>query len=106
MGEGWLGKGLVTQRLSEQQWATLERINQSLTQEYATRRQMLLTRCDVTIQSFSWSERIKVYHTRPHPHKTKHHTHTLTRPHPHPPSPYRLLVRTRSARYTKRDERR
>ena len=78
VGEGWLGKGLVTQRLSEEQWSTLERINQSLTQEYATRRQMLLTRCDVTIQSFGWSERIKVDHT----HKTTPHKQETTPPFP------------------------
>ena len=56
--------GLVTQKLSDSQWEVMEEINKSLTQEYSTRRQMLLTRCDVTIQSFGWSEKVKV---RPHP---------------------------------------
>ena len=46
--------------LSEEQWATLDRINDTLTKEYATRRQMLLTRCDVTVQSFRWSDHLKV----------------------------------------------
>lgn len=57
---GYLGKALVTQALSDKQWGVLEEINQSLTQEYSIRRQMLLTRCDVTIQSFGWSDKIKV----------------------------------------------
>ncbi len=52
--------GLVTQPLTEDQWATLDRINDSLTKEYAVRRQMLLTRCDVTVQSFRWSDNTKV----------------------------------------------
>ena len=58
--EGHLGSSLVVQPLSEEQWATLDRINETLTKEYSVRRQMLLTRCDVTVQSFKWSERIKV----------------------------------------------
>lgn len=62
-----VGPGLVTQCLSEEQWSTLDQINQSLTQEYAIRRHMLLTRCDVTIQSFGWSDRLRVW---PHPHST------------------------------------
>lgn len=52
--------GLVTQPLSQEQWATLDKINEALTKEYTVRREMLLTRCDVTLQSFRWSERAKV----------------------------------------------
>ena len=55
-----MGPGLVTQPLSQEQWATLDRINDALTKEYSVRRQMLLTRCDVTVQSFKWSERARV----------------------------------------------
>ena len=55
-----VGCPLLTQPLSVEQWSTLEQINDALTQEYSVRRQMLLTRCDVTVQSFRWSDRIKV----------------------------------------------
>ena len=55
-----MSPGLVTQPLSQEQWAVLDRINDALTKEYSVRRQMLLTRCDVTVQSFKWSERAKV----------------------------------------------
>lgn len=65
--------GLVTQMLSDGQWEVMEEINKSLTQEYATRRQMMLTRCDVTIQSFGWSEKVKV----------RSHPHAISVPHPH-----------------------
>ncbi len=51
---------LVAQPLSAEQWDTLDKINVSLTSEYEVRRKMLLTRCDVTVQSFRWSDRIKV----------------------------------------------
>ena len=55
-----MGPGLVTQPLSQEQWAALDCINDALMKEYSVRRQMLLTRCDVTVQSFKWSERAKV----------------------------------------------
>ena len=55
-----MSPGLVTQPLSQEQWAVLDRINDVLMKEYSVRRQMLLTRCDVTVQSFKWSERAKV----------------------------------------------
>ncbi len=60
VGEVPVEPGLVTQPLSEEQWATLDRINDTLAQEYSVRRQMLLTRCDVTVQSFRWSNKAKV----------------------------------------------
>ncbi|XP_064387131.1 protein FAM98A-like [Halichondria panicea] len=50
---------LLGQSLSAEQWDTLDKINISLTSEYEVRRKMLLTRCDVTVQSFRWSDRIK-----------------------------------------------
>ena len=58
--EGSIGPGLVTQPLTMEQWASLDKVNEALTKEYSVRRQMLLTRCDVTVQSFRWSERAKV----------------------------------------------
>ena len=59
--EDHITPGLVTQPLSQEQWATLDKVNEALTKEYSVRRQMLLTRCDVTIQSFRWCDRAKVY---------------------------------------------
>ena len=58
--QGHITPGLVTHPLSLEQWATLDKVNEALTKEYAVRRQMLLTRCDVTIQSFRWCDRAKV----------------------------------------------
>ncbi|XP_019862142.1 PREDICTED: protein FAM98A-like, partial [Amphimedon queenslandica] len=56
---GYIGKPLVLQPLSAEQWGTLDRINEALLKEYSVRRQMLLTRCSVTVQSFKWSDRTK-----------------------------------------------
>ena len=58
--EGQISPGLVTSPLSQEQWATLDQVNEALTKEYSVRRQMLLTRCDVTVQSFRWCGRAKV----------------------------------------------
>ena len=62
--EGYLTPSLVTQPLSEEQWAKLDQINADMTKEYSIRREMLLTRCDVTVQSFRWSDRVKVQFSR------------------------------------------
>ena len=40
------------------QWAVLERTIEALADDYSLRRQMLLTRLDATIQSFSWSSKM------------------------------------------------
>ncbi|XP_013105998.1 protein FAM98B [Stomoxys calcitrans] len=48
-----------TQALTNEQWAQLEQIHGELDQEYNLRRQMLLTRLEVTIQSFQWSDTMK-----------------------------------------------
>ncbi|XP_058129181.1 protein FAM98B [Anopheles ziemanni] len=60
-GENRLSKPLFNpkQRLTAEQWAKLERMQKDLDDEYDLRRKMLLTRLDVTIQSFKWSSRIK-----------------------------------------------
>ena len=60
--KGHLTPSLVCQSLTEEQWAQLDQINDELTKEYSVRRQMLLTRCDVTVQSFRWSDKVKVGH--------------------------------------------
>jgi hypothetical protein len=54
-----VGPSLVIQPLTNDQWGTIGRINDTLTNEYSLRRKMLLTRCNVTIQSFKWSDRTK-----------------------------------------------
>ena len=55
-----ISKPLLKARLSDKQWDSVMFINQALIQEYECRREMLLKRFDVTIQSFRWSERAKV----------------------------------------------
>ncbi|KAK3092826.1 hypothetical protein FSP39_007657 [Pinctada imbricata] len=54
-----IGKPLLKARLSDKQWAQLMKINDSLTREYTTRREMILKRLDVTVQSFMWSDTAK-----------------------------------------------
>ncbi|CAB3980219.1 FAM98A [Paramuricea clavata] len=56
---GYLGEPLLTKRLSTNQWAQVEQINRTLSREYSLRRQTLLTRLDVTVRSFQWSEQGK-----------------------------------------------
>uniref|UniRef100_A0A182YE84 Uncharacterized protein n=1 Tax=Anopheles stephensi TaxID=30069 RepID=A0A182YE84_ANOST len=60
-GENRLSKPLFNpkERLTVEQWAKLEKLQKDLDQEYDLRRKMLLTRLDVTIQSFKWSNRVK-----------------------------------------------
>jgi protein FAM98B len=55
-----MGKPILKAHLSPKQWENVNFINQALEQEYECRREMLLKRLDVTIQSFRWSERVKV----------------------------------------------
>lgn len=55
-----IGHPLFSGVLSESQWETLSKINDSMNQEYKGRNDMLLKRLDVTVQSFTWSERVKV----------------------------------------------
>ncbi|CAG5136390.1 unnamed protein product, partial [Candidula unifasciata] len=54
-----VGKPLLKARLSEKQWAQVLAINEVLSEEYRIRREMLLKRLDVTIQSFMWSDKAK-----------------------------------------------
>ena len=56
----------MTQPLTEAQWAEVDQINADLTKEYSVRREMLLTRCDVTVQSFRWSDNVKVHYVTPY----------------------------------------
>ncbi|KAG8223058.1 hypothetical protein J437_LFUL002006, partial [Ladona fulva] len=56
---GLVGKPLFNGTLSGKQWHTLEGIQQELHDEYKMRREMLIKRLDVTVQSFQWSDRAK-----------------------------------------------
>lgn len=48
-----------TKPLTAEQWAKIEELNHELNAEYDLRRDMLITRLDVTVQSFHWSGNIK-----------------------------------------------
>ncbi|XP_076376001.1 protein FAM98A [Megalopta genalis] len=54
-----IGQPLITSGFTEKEWKDLQHIQQELHDEYRLRRDMLLKRLDVTVQSFLWSERIK-----------------------------------------------
>lgn len=45
--------------LNDEQWLQVEKVQAALEQEYNLRRKMLMTRLDVTIQSFKWSDKIQ-----------------------------------------------
>lgn len=47
-----LGKPLIEVELSAKQWESLEKLQEELHKEYTIRREMLLKRFDVTVQSF------------------------------------------------------
>lgn len=57
----YLGQALIKVNLSDKQWNQIQQINKILFDEYKTRRELLLKRLDVTIQSFKWAERLKVW---------------------------------------------
>jgi protein FAM98B len=46
--------------MSENQWIQIQKINKILFEDYKIRRDLLLKRLDVTVQSFKWAERLKV----------------------------------------------
>ncbi|XP_050989566.1 protein FAM98B isoform X2 [Labeo rohita] len=58
--ETHVGDPAFKSSLHSEQWRELEKINSVLSAEYECRRRMLIKRLDVTIQSFSWSDRAKV----------------------------------------------
>ncbi|XP_068106667.1 protein FAM98C [Hyperolius riggenbachi] len=55
-----LSPPLMKTHLQPEQWKTLQELHQSMLKEYECRMRMLVTRFDVTVQSFHWSERAKV----------------------------------------------
>lgn len=60
LSSNYLGRSLIRTNMSEIQWKQIYRINQILYEEYKTRRELLLKRLDVTVQSFKWADRLKV----------------------------------------------
>ncbi|XP_012554799.1 protein FAM98A isoform X1 [Hydra vulgaris] len=50
---------LLKKSLSQNQWDLVSKINDGLCQEYRLRRELLIKRVDVTIQSFTWTEKMK-----------------------------------------------
>ncbi|XP_067831192.1 protein FAM98A-like isoform X2 [Heptranchias perlo] len=52
-----VGKPLLSKSLEPAQWEQLEEIHRAMCIEYECRRQMLICRLDLTVQSFHWSER-------------------------------------------------
>ncbi|KAJ8289035.1 hypothetical protein COCON_G00016940 [Conger conger] len=54
-----IGKPVLKSSISDKQWAELEKMDTLLSADYECRRRMLIKRLDVTVQSFSWSERAK-----------------------------------------------
>ncbi|XP_048474272.1 protein FAM98A-like [Rhincodon typus] len=54
-----VGKPLLNKSLEPEQWENLKEIHRVMCAEYDCRRQMLITRLDVTVQSFHWAEGAK-----------------------------------------------
>ncbi|KAK2816480.1 hypothetical protein Q7C36_022751 [Tachysurus vachellii] len=57
--EGEVQKPLLKTNLNSTQWSALNQINQALCKDYKSRRQMMIKRFHVTLQSFAWGERGK-----------------------------------------------
>ncbi|XP_054000222.1 protein FAM98B isoform X2 [Hylaeus anthracinus] len=58
-----VGQPLITTEFTEREWKDLQLLQQELHDEYRMRRDMLLKRLDVTVQSFLWSDRVKCRET-------------------------------------------
>jgi len=55
-----LGSPLLSKKvLTGDQWKLIDQIAEGLNDDYCLRRRMLLTRLDATVQSFTWSDRMK-----------------------------------------------
>ncbi|XP_051158343.1 protein FAM98A [Leptopilina boulardi] len=54
-----LSKPIFVGKLSNNQWQKLKELQSELQSEYTIRRELLLKRLDVTVQSFLWSDRLK-----------------------------------------------
>ncbi|XP_066256257.1 protein FAM98B-like [Euwallacea similis] len=58
-GTDLVGEGIFNGVLSDKQCEALKGVHNDLNNEYKIRREMILTRLDVTIQSFQWSDKTK-----------------------------------------------
>jgi len=56
----YMGRSLLQTNMSENQWKQIHKLNKMLYEDYKIRRELLLKRLDVTIQSFKWADRLKV----------------------------------------------
>lgn len=57
-----IGKPLFNGTLSDKQWALLDEMQKEMQSEYQMRREMLIKRLDVTVQSFQVCFHIGLYH--------------------------------------------
>nr|SVE88657.1 EOG090X06T3 [Daphnia sinensis] len=57
--KGYPGPPLLKCALTEKQWSQLHQLLAELNKDYKLRREMLLTRLDVTVLSFTWSPNVK-----------------------------------------------
>ncbi|XP_037333891.2 protein FAM98B isoform X1 [Pungitius pungitius] len=56
---GDMANPLLNASLSSQQWAQVKKINKVLSEDYDCRRQMMIKRFQVTLESFAWGEKQK-----------------------------------------------
>ncbi|XP_028274607.1 protein FAM98B isoform X1 [Parambassis ranga] len=56
---GGMTDPLLNTSLSSEQWMQIKKINQVLSEDYQCRRQMMIKRFQVTLQSFAWGEKQK-----------------------------------------------
>ena len=54
-----LSSPALTNKLEDEEWKDVARVQADMNQEYALRRRMLLARLDATVQSFAWSDRME-----------------------------------------------
>lgn len=59
-GTAKMSPPLFNAQLQPEQWETLQELHYSMLKEYECRMRMLVTRFEVTVQSFHWSERAQV----------------------------------------------
>ncbi|XP_029027310.1 protein FAM98B [Betta splendens] len=52
-------KPLLSNSLSSEQWTQVEELNRRLSKDYRCRRQMMIKRFQVTLESFTWGEKTK-----------------------------------------------
>lgn len=59
-----ISPAILSERLSDQQWESLWALYEDFFDEYTVRRKLLLTRLEVTVQSFKWGEGSKGKETK------------------------------------------